>query len=51
LELRGRKEQKDGRTNIMRGFKIYALHQGISIGKPEVNRPLGKPKHRWEDNI
>ena len=22
-----------------------------SVGKPEGNRPLGKPKHRWEDNI
>jgi hypothetical protein len=21
------------------------------IGKPEVKRPLGKPKWRWEDNI
>jgi len=21
------------------------------MGKPEVNRPLGRPRHRWEDNI
>jgi len=21
------------------------------FGKPEERRPLGKPKHRWEDNI
>jgi len=21
------------------------------VGKPEGNRPLGKPRHRWEDNI
>jgi hypothetical protein len=21
------------------------------VGKPEANRPLGRPKHRWEDNI
>ena len=21
------------------------------VGKPEVKRPLGKPMHRWEDNI
>jgi len=20
-------------------------------GKPEVKRPLGRPRHRWEDNI
>ena len=21
------------------------------MGKPEVKRPLGRPKRRWEDNI
>jgi len=21
------------------------------VGKPEGKRPLGKPRHRWEDNI
>ena len=21
------------------------------MGKPEGRRPLGKPRHRWEDNI
>jgi len=21
------------------------------VGKPEGNRPLGRPRHRWEDNI
>jgi hypothetical protein len=24
--------------------------QGL-VGKPEEKRPLGRPKHRWEDNI
>jgi hypothetical protein len=23
----------------------------ILLGKPEGKRPLGRPKHRWEDNI
>jgi len=23
----------------------------ILVGKPEVKRPLGKPRRRWEDNI
>jgi hypothetical protein len=23
----------------------------ILAGKPEGKRPLGKPRHRWEDNI
>jgi hypothetical protein len=21
------------------------------VGKPERKRPLGRPRHRWEDNI
>jgi len=21
------------------------------VGEPEVKRPLGRPRHRWEDNI
>jgi len=24
---------------------------GILVGKPEVKRPFGKPRHRQEDNI
>jgi hypothetical protein len=23
----------------------------IFVGKPEGNRPLGRPRRRWEDNI
>jgi hypothetical protein len=23
----------------------------ILVGKPEGSRPLGRPRHRWEDNI
>ena len=23
----------------------------ILVGKPEGNRPLGRPRRRWEDNI
>jgi hypothetical protein len=23
----------------------------IFVGKPEGKRPLGRPTHRWEDNI
>jgi hypothetical protein len=23
----------------------------ILVGKPEIKRPLGRPRHRWEDNI
>jgi hypothetical protein len=24
---------------------------GIWVGKPERKRPLGRPRHRWMDNI
>jgi hypothetical protein len=23
----------------------------VLVGKPEVKRALGRPRHRWEDNI
>jgi len=23
----------------------------ILVGKPEAKRPLGRPSHRWEDNV
>jgi hypothetical protein len=23
----------------------------VSVGRPEVNRPVGRPRRRWEDNI
>jgi hypothetical protein len=23
----------------------------VLMGKPEVKRPLGRPRHRWEDDI
>jgi len=23
----------------------------VLVGKPEWKRPLGKPRHKWEDNI
>jgi hypothetical protein len=26
-------------------------HNRILMGKPEEKTPLGKPRHRWEDNI
>jgi hypothetical protein len=24
---------------------------GVLVGKPEGRRPLGRPRHRWKDNI
>ena len=34
--------------------KIMAIHTHthmVLVGKPEVKRPLGRPRGRWEDNI
>jgi hypothetical protein len=28
-----------------------AMHIRILVGKPEGKRPLGRPRHRWADNI
>jgi hypothetical protein len=52
-------------TNIVRAIKSrrmgWAGHVArmgerrdiyrVLMGKPEVKRPLGRPRHRWEDNI
>jgi len=32
----------------------YGVKRGVYrflVGKPEGKRPLGRPRHRWEDNI
>jgi hypothetical protein len=30
-----------------RGRGVYR----ILVGRPEGKRPLGRPRHRWEDNV
>jgi hypothetical protein len=27
------------------------IHSGVLVEKSEGGRPLGTPRHRWEDNI
>ena len=34
-------------AHMVEGRGIYR----VVVGKPEGKRPLGRPKHRWEDNI
>jgi len=39
---------------IGRECSMYGKRRGVCrvlVGKPEGKRPLGRPKHRWEDNI
>jgi hypothetical protein len=38
-----------GRACNTNGEKRNAYR--ISVGKPEGKRPLGRSRHRWEDNI
>jgi hypothetical protein len=38
-----------GRTCSTHGEKRNAYSR-ISVGKPEGNKPLGRPRRRWEDN-
>ena len=37
----GHVARKGGRRGVYR----------VLVGKPEGKRPLGRPSHRWEDNI
>jgi len=32
-----------------RGDRVGAYR--VLVGKPEGKRPLGRPRHRWDDNI
>jgi hypothetical protein len=40
-----------GRACSTDGGKRKVKAYRISVGKPEGNRPLGRPRYRWEDNI
>jgi hypothetical protein len=43
------KEDEMGRAYSTKGEKKNAYR--IFVGKPEGNRPLGRPRCRWEDDI
>ena len=30
--------------------EVRGVHK-VLVGKPDGKRPLGRPRHRWEDNI
>jgi hypothetical protein len=34
-------------VHVAEGRGVYS----VLVGKPEGKRPLGRPRHRWEDNI
>jgi hypothetical protein len=42
------------KTEIGRECSMYGEKRGayrVLVGKPEGRRPLGRSRHRWEDNI
>jgi hypothetical protein len=36
--------------HVARVGEYRGVHR-VLVGKPEGKRPLGRPRHRWEDNI
>ena len=46
--IKSRRMRWAGRVERMGdGIGVYR----VLVGKPEGRRPLGRPRHRWEDNI
>jgi hypothetical protein len=41
---------KSRRMKLLGSVGCRRQNSGL-LGKPEANRPLGRPSHRWEDNI
>jgi hypothetical protein len=37
-------------VHVARMGERRGAYRGL-VGKPEGRRPLGRPRHRWEDNI
>jgi hypothetical protein len=42
---------EDGVIKFKKSFFVYHCAYRILVGKPEGNRPLGRPRRRWVDNI
>jgi hypothetical protein len=39
--------------HVIKSHRIfyYCVSHFLLVGRPEGRRPLGRPKHRWKDNI
>jgi hypothetical protein len=47
-EIKSRRMRWAGHVaRIGEGRGVYS----VLVGRPEGKRPLGRPRHRWEDNI
>jgi hypothetical protein len=36
---------------VRTALQIYAVEERILVGKPKGKRPLGRPRHRWVNNV
>jgi hypothetical protein len=45
--IKSRRERWAGNVARMGDRSVYR----VMVGKPERKRPLGRPRHRWDDNI
>jgi hypothetical protein len=51
---RNHKKNVEEANEMGRACGTYGGDRGVRrvlVGKPEGKRPLGRPRHRWEDNI
>jgi hypothetical protein len=42
--------QTENEDKIDKACTTHGREKGM-VGKPEGKRPLGRPRHRWENNI
>jgi hypothetical protein len=50
----GPKREEDGSWRKLHNDGVHGGVRGVYrflVGRPESKRPLGRPRHRWEDNI
>jgi hypothetical protein len=48
--VKSRKMGLRGAEHVVLMGEERGMHR-VLVGKPEGKRPLGRPRHRWEDNI
>jgi hypothetical protein len=41
----------DGQTEMSKLLTVAVCDHEVLVGKPEGDRPFGRPRRRWEDNI
>ena len=58
LDIQGEKKVKMKSSILLERWAGHVARMGegggvyrVLVGKPEGKRPLGRPRHRWEDNI